>query len=153
MDLRESRECLYTEEADLCKLLPSLCRACPVRSLFYQWVGCRNYAKLICFPQSVSWWTQEDQLIFTSQEKFCFHAMGLLKVHYVIQQIQTKYKTKPIISPNPQCFHNCHERALNSKWICAMLMSLRWLGKLRLFRWNSLFRGKAASGLGEMLTI
>ena len=53
----------------------------PVGAPFYQWVGCRDHAGLVCFPYSGSWHAQgEPVYICRDQRKRVFHNMGPLNV-------------------------------------------------------------------------
>ena len=51
----------------------------PVGTLFYQWVGCRDDAGLVCFPHSGHWQAQGGpDYICRHQRKLVFHNMGPL---------------------------------------------------------------------------
>ena len=51
----------------------------PVGELFYQWVGCRDHAGLVCFPHSGSWQAQGGPVYKCShQRKHVFQNRGPL---------------------------------------------------------------------------
>ena len=51
----------------------------PVGGPFYQWVGCRDHAGLVCVPHSGSWQAQGGPAyICRDQRKHVFHNMGHL---------------------------------------------------------------------------
>ena len=52
----------------------------PVGAPFYQWVGCRDHAGLVCFCHSGSWQAQGGPVyLCRDQIKCVFHNMGPLK--------------------------------------------------------------------------
>ena len=51
----------------------------PVAAPFYQWVGCRDHAELVCFPHSGSWQAQGGPVYICRHQRKCvFHNMGPL---------------------------------------------------------------------------